>query len=37
MVKVENQDTLWLLTMRFMKVNRRRNQIAVLAIVLTTI
>lgn len=37
MVKVENQDTLWLLTMRFMKVNRRRNQIAALAIVLTTI
>lgn len=37
MVKVENQDTLWLLTMRFLKMNRRRNQIAVLAIVLTTI
>lgn len=36
MVKVENQDTLWLLTMRFLKMNRRRNQIAVMAIVLTT-
>lgn len=37
MVKVENQDTLWLLTVRFMKRNRRRNRIAVFAIVLTTI
>ncbi len=37
MVKVENRDTLWLLAVRFLKRNRRRNQIAVLAIVLTTI
>jgi len=37
MVKVESQDTLWLLTVRFMKINRRRNQIAILAIMLTTV
>lgn len=37
MVKVESQDTLWLLTVRFMKMNRRRNQIAILAIILTTV
>lgn len=37
MVKVESQDTLWLLTVRFMKMNCRRNQIAILAIILTTV
>ncbi len=36
MVKVENRDTLWLLTVRFLKNNRGRSRIAVLAIVLTT-
>lgn len=37
MVKVENRDTLWLLTARFLRTNHRRNRIAILAIVLTTI
>ncbi|MEZ3445837.1 MAG: ABC transporter permease [Lachnospiraceae bacterium] len=37
MVKVENQDTLWLLTVRFLQTNHRRNRIAILAIVLTTV
>lgn len=36
MVKVENRETVWLLTMRFMQMNRGRSQIAILAIVLTT-
>ncbi len=37
MVKVENKDTLRLLTKRFMKMNRGRNIIAVLAILLTSL
>ncbi len=37
MVKVENQDTLRLLTRRFMDMNRGRNVIAVLAILLTSL
>lgn len=37
MGKVENQETLWLLTRRFMGMNRGRNRIAVLAIALTTL
>lgn len=37
MVKVENQDTLWLLTVRFLQTNHRRNRIAILAIMLTTV
>lgn len=36
MVKVENQDTLRLLTKTFIKVNKGRNFIIVLAIILTT-
>ena len=35
MVKVENKETLRLLTRRFMKMNRARNVIAVIAIMLT--
>lgn len=37
MVKVENKDTLRLLTKRFMKMNRGRNVVAVLAILLTSL
>lgn len=37
MVKVENRETLKLLARRFMKENRGRNRIAVLAILLTTL
>ena len=29
MVKVENRETVWLLTMRFMQMNRGRSQIAI--------
>ncbi len=36
MVKVENKETLRLLTSRFMKMNRARNVIAVIAIILTS-
>lgn len=36
MVKVENKETLRLLTKRFMKMNRARNIIAVIAIMLTS-
>ena len=35
MVKVDNREALWGLTVRFMAVNRRRNGIALSAIVLT--
>lgn len=35
MVKVESRDTLKLLTKRFMKTNKGRNKIAILAIILT--
>ena len=37
MVRVENKETLRLLTKRFMKMNRGRNRIAVLAIMLTSL
>ena len=37
MVKVENKETLRLLTRRFMKMNRGRNIIAVMAIMLTSL
>ena len=37
MVKVENKETLQLLTNRFMKMNRARNIIAVIAIMLTSL
>lgn len=37
MVKVENQETLRLLTRQFMKKNRGRNVVAVAAIILTTL
>ena len=37
MVKVENKETLRLLTSRFMKMNRARNIIAVIAIMLTSL
>ncbi|MDO4941556.1 MAG: ABC transporter permease [Lachnospiraceae bacterium] len=37
MVKVHNRDTLRLLTRRFMKMNRKRNFIAVIAIMLTAL
>lgn len=37
MVKVENKDTLRLLTKRFMKMNRTRNIIAIIAIMLTSL
>ena len=37
MVKVENKETLRLLTRRFMKMNRARNVIAVIAIMLTSL
>ncbi len=37
MVKVENQETLRLLTKRFMKMNRARNVIAVIAIMLASL
>ena len=37
MVKVENKETLRLLTRRFMKMNRARNIIAVIAIMLTSL
>ncbi len=37
MVKVENKETLSLLTKRFMKMNRARNIIAVIAIALTSL
>lgn len=37
MVKVDNQETLRLLTKRFMKMNRGRNIVAVLAIMLTSL
>ena len=37
MVKVENKETLRLLTSRFMKMNRARNVIAVIAIILTSL
>ena len=37
MVKVENKETLRLLTKRFMRMNRGRNLIAVLAIMLTSL
>lgn len=37
MVKVENKETLRLLTKRFMKMNRARNVIAVIAIMLTSL
>lgn len=37
MVKVENRETLHLLTKRFMKMNKGRNVIAVLAIMLTSL
>lgn len=37
MVKVENKDTLRLLTKKFMKQNRGRNMIAVIAIMLTCV
>lgn len=37
MVKVSNKDTLRLVTHRFMKINRKRNIIAIIAIVLTAL
>ncbi len=37
MVKVENKETLRLLTKRFMKMNRARNMIAIIAIILTSL
>lgn len=37
MVKVENRKTLRMLTVRFMKMNRSRNRIAVIAILLTAL
>jgi len=37
MVRVENKETLRLLTKRFMKMNKGRNRIAVLAIMLTSL
>ena len=37
MIKVENKETLSLLTKRFMKMNRARNIIAVIAIALTSL
>lgn len=37
MVKVKNQSTLRLLTVRFLKMNRKRNIIAVIAIMLTAL
>lgn len=37
MVKVNNRDTLRLLTKRFMKMNRKRNIIAVIAIMMTAL
>lgn len=37
MVKVSNKDTLRLVTHRFMKMNRKRNIIAIIAIVLTAL
>ncbi len=37
MVKVENRDTLRFLTSRFMKMNKSRNAIAILAIALTSL
>lgn len=37
MVKVENRDTLRLITSRFMQMNRKRNIIAIIAIMLTTL
>lgn len=37
MVKVENKETMRLLTRRFMKMNRGRNLIAILAIILTAL
>ena len=37
MVKVENRQTLRLLTKRFMKMNKSRNIIAVIAIMLTAL
>lgn len=37
MVKVDNRDTMRLLTKRFMKMNRKRNGIAVIAIMLTAL
>ena len=36
MVKVENRKTLWFLTKQFLKINRARNFIAILAIILTS-
>ncbi len=37
MVKVENKGTLWLITKKFLKINRARNAIAILAIILTSL
>lgn len=37
MVKVENYETLQLVTSRFMKMNKKRNVLAILAIMLTTL
>ena len=37
MGKVKNGDTLWLITMRFIKTNRKRNIIAVISIMLTAL
>ena len=37
MVKVENKETLRLLTKRLMKMNRGRNRIAIIAITLTAL
>lgn len=37
MVKVENKETLRLLTKRFMKMNRARNIIAVIAVLLVVV
>ena len=37
MVKVNNKDTLRLVTHRFMKMNRKRNTIAMIAIALTAL
>lgn len=37
MVKVENKGTLWLITKQFLKINRARNAIAILSIILTSL
>ena len=37
MVLVNSRKTIWLLTRRFLKINRERNIIAVLAVVMTAV